>query len=526
MGPSAVIGDEGIVGVLRDRSGRAVAGVVIGAMGRDVGRRAATTTNSAGFFRIDSLEPGDYNLWVADTRYRSFGAVVHVRAGRAEVVDLLTLPDGEFGLAAHQSPPRAGSEGPKIPLGPRAAGGLSLEIRRPFAVFAVGEPVRLFASFRNKGPDPVVVVRAVDKSLFKSLFDKSMFGWRDPSYTVRVAGPVEDAEPPRRTPFIGCGNQNPLYRGDVVEVPPGGAVDPFAKADEYHFREGSVLVSEFFDLAQPGTYRAWIEYSYRSVGVPPLRECVYERPGVRPRDPCADARALGLLHTPAPALPPLVVDGLTSNVVEFSVSSDMNAVLRPRPTRAAFSLEMGSIEVKVVDPRGRPHRNAEVMVAGSGRPMQAVGPGVFRQDGMLPGRYDIRVTVARGERIKPKTVGVRSRSMAELVFQEPGFGRVRLDFGDANAEARAWDVRVYEGSVPMPLTYSQLRERRGRFYVPHSGATTEYRKIPVGAYTLFIQGYRAGKEFVIRQEIVVEPGETTDVQVARSELPVLPEALP
>jgi hypothetical protein len=184
---------------------------------------------------------------------------------------------------------------------------LVLEISLQREAYPKDAPIQLTARFRNVGKQPVTIVRLVDGSID---------GRRDPRYILHVV--TAPGEPVAQRPRGGCGNCNPLYEGDVVEVPAGRTVDPFEPIDEYHFRPPPAL-NELYDLARPGTYRVWVEYTYMASVPLKVERCVYQRINAertRYNQPLAKIRPL---HTPVPNVPPLQVKQLKSNELVFQI---------------------------------------------------------------------------------------------------------------------------------------------------------------------------------------------------------------
>jgi len=191
--------------------------------------------------------------------------------------------------------------------------GLKLEVRLSQNVYQLKTPIMLEASFHNIGKTPVTIVNMVDGS---------MEGMRYPKYTIHLVTAEGQEAPKIQT--LRCGNVNPLFQGDVVEVLPQQMVDPFAPIDEYHLR-APVALEKMYNITRPGRYRVWLEYSYASSDQLRVVKCGYQsdaklRTNMSSSERLRRERVLRL-HVSAPDAPPLEVDRLKSNEVVFEVVS-------------------------------------------------------------------------------------------------------------------------------------------------------------------------------------------------------------
>jgi hypothetical protein len=186
--------------------------------------------------------------------------------------------------------------------------GLKLEIGLSQKVYQSKMPILLEAHFHNTGKTPVTIVNMVDGSIE---------GMRYPKYTIHLVTAEGQAAP--KIQMDRCGNVNPLFEGDVVEVLPQQIVDPFSPIDEYHFR-APVALGKMYNITGPGRYRVWLEYSYASSDRLRVVKCVYQSNAAL-RTNKSSLERLRRLHVPAPDTPPLEVDRLKSNEVVFEIVS-------------------------------------------------------------------------------------------------------------------------------------------------------------------------------------------------------------
>jgi hypothetical protein len=183
---------------------------------------------------------------------------------------------------------------------------LELEISLSQKVYQIRTPIFLEARFRNRGKTPLTVVNMVDGSIE---------GMRYPKYAINIVTAAGQAVPRKRN--LRCGNVNPLYEGDVIQVMPQQTVDPFAPIDEYHFR-APIDLERMYDITKPGQYRVWLQYSYTDSDQVRVVKCVYQSETMA-RVNKTRSEQLRHLHIPMPDIPPLEVDRLTSNEVVFEI---------------------------------------------------------------------------------------------------------------------------------------------------------------------------------------------------------------
>jgi hypothetical protein len=188
--------------------------------------------------------------------------------------------------------------------------GLELEVSLFRNLYQSGSPILLEARFRNSGPLPVTIVKMVDGSIE---------GMRYPKYTLHLV----DAEGVgvSRIRELRCGNTNPLYEGDVVQVLPQQTVDPLDGIDEYHFR-APVALEKMYNLTKPGRYRVWMQYDYIKPDKLRVEKCIYQKIGERLVDKSKLER-IRPLHIPMPEVLPLEIQGLKSNELIFEIISQI-----------------------------------------------------------------------------------------------------------------------------------------------------------------------------------------------------------
>lgn len=186
--------------------------------------------------------------------------------------------------------------------------GLKLKIRLSRKTFQLNMPILLEARFHNTGKTPVTIVNMVDGSIE---------GMRYPKYTIHLV--TAEGQEVSRIRYMRCGNVNPLYEGDVVQVLPRQKVNPFAPIDGYHFR-APVALEKMYDIRRPGQYRVWLEYSYAGSDQLQVEKCVYQS-NVEMRTHKLSLERIRRLHVPAPDTPPLEVARLKSNEVVFEIIS-------------------------------------------------------------------------------------------------------------------------------------------------------------------------------------------------------------
>lgn len=392
---------------------------------------------------------------------------------------------------------------------PARQGDLRLDVRVAPRKFVVGEPIRLFALFRNVGREPVVIIKAVDGSIS---------GIRNPSYSVRAA-PLSDASPasPSLREWKSCGNINPIFRGDVVEIQPGKTADPFEPLDEYHFQIGHIRVDPLF--TRPGRYAVWVEYTNASP-LETIRECVYERVGVQMSRQGKDLEQLRALHVPIPARAPLVVAGLHSNRVEVEIVDRPEAagiVLSPPPDKAPF--EPGKIVAEVRDGFGRPLQKS--WVSGPGF-FADLGDGRFSLSNVVPGRYELTARDASGALVGQQTVEIVSGASLKLQFQREASGSMRLTVRNLANDGPVPFVALLAGQVPLPASFDAIRGQKLSIR-PRPGPRSEpmvFPELPVGKYTLFIGlDVNLNRTEVFRQEVEIRLNQDQLLEV------VLPDEL-
>jgi hypothetical protein len=183
---------------------------------------------------------------------------------------------------------------------------LELELSLAQKVYQIRTPILLEALFRNRGKTPLTVVNMVDGSIE---------GMRYPKYEIHLVSAEGQAVTRKRN--LRCGNVNPLFEGDMIQVMPQQTVDPFAPIDEYHFR-APIDIERMYDITKPGQYRVWLQYSYTDSDQVRIVKCVYQSEAMA-RIYKTRSEQLRHLHIPMPDVPPLEVDRLTSNEVVFEI---------------------------------------------------------------------------------------------------------------------------------------------------------------------------------------------------------------
>ena len=124
---------------------------------------------------------------------------------------------------------------------------LVLELRGP-AKRRVDEPLDLELRFVNRGPDPLVVMRALDGSLER---------WQSPTWDLYLRDPRGVIH---RYGYRGgrCGNVNPIGADDYVELAPGQTRADVVGGWSAHLATGTIAV--------PGEHRVWVVYSFCGFG--------------------------------------------------------------------------------------------------------------------------------------------------------------------------------------------------------------------------------------------------------------------
>lgn len=136
---------------------------------------------------------------------------------------------------------------------PSSAGpAVELSIRPAKSSFRVGEQAAFEVRLVNRSSEPVILPGALDGS------DRA---GRLPHLVWSVTGPPDGWS----LGMLGyCGNMNPLRPEDLVEVPSGGELDPYARIDSGGFFGSSFLSTGSFAL--PGRYEFALRYSTEESG--------------------------------------------------------------------------------------------------------------------------------------------------------------------------------------------------------------------------------------------------------------------
>ena len=117
---------------------------------------------------------------------------------------------------------------------------LEATIRPTSRRIRVGDAPSFEVRIRNRGSEPVWLVRSVDAS----------DAWASPRVTIDIEGPNQGYVVPR---LLRCGTNNGVRSEDFAEVPAGGEFDPFSGG----WLPGHLARGKF---TQPGRYRASFRY--------------------------------------------------------------------------------------------------------------------------------------------------------------------------------------------------------------------------------------------------------------------------